>query len=156
MHSNRGIAIAAALTLGWGVALAALLGPSTALASGIVAQTPRPGSETRTSTDGQVTIAVALRDTRPDVVFAVTMDTHAVNLDGYDLAQVAVLRVNQGQETRPSAWVAPPGGHHREGTLTFPGTAADGGPLLGPSVGAIELVIRDVAGVPERVFRWTE
>lgn len=83
------------------------------------------------------------------------MDTHAVDLDGYDLGQLAVLRTDGGREVRPSGWDAPKGGHHRSGTLTFPATAADGSPLIGPTTRAIELVIRDVGGVPERRFRWT-
>ena len=87
-------------------------------------------------------------------VFRVVMDTHAVDLDGYDLRQLAVLRVADGQEVRPSGWDAPKGGHHREGALTFPATFADGSPTLGPSTGTVELVIRDVAGVPARTYRW--
>ena len=34
-------------------------------------------------------------------------------------------------------------------------TAADGSALIAPDTRTIELVIRDIAGVPERVFRWT-
>jgi hypothetical protein len=112
-------------------------------------------ADTQTSVGGQVTIRVTWRGPSVGPTFTVVMDTHAVDLDGYDLAQLAVLRTDQGQQVTPSGWDAPPGGHHREGTLTFPSTTADGSPVLGPSTGTIELVFRDVARVPERVFRWT-
>jgi hypothetical protein len=56
---------------------------------------------------------------------------------------------------RPTGWNAPKGGHHREGTLTFPATESDGSPVIGPDTRSIALIIRDVAGVPERTFRWT-
>ncbi len=83
------------------------------------------------------------------------MDTHVVNLDGYDLKQLAVLRTDQGQEIQPVSWNAPTGGHHRSGTLTFPATLADGTPLIGSNTRNIELVIRNVGGVPERTLKWT-
>lgn len=109
---------------------------------------------TQRSEGGQVTVAVTWGGNEAGPVFRVVMDTHAVDLDGYDLRQLAALRAADGREIRPSGWDAPAGGHHREGTLTFPATAADGSPAIGPSTGTVELVIRDVAGVPERVFRW--
>ena len=83
------------------------------------------------------------------------MDTHAVDLDGYDLRLLVALRTDQGREVRPSGWDAPKGGHHRQGTLTFPTTTTDGSPLLEPDTHTIELVIRDVGGVSERIFQWT-
>ena len=114
-----------------------------------------PGTETQTSEGGQVTIKVTWTDPGIGPVFAVVMDTHSVNLDAYDLAQLAVLRTDQGLEIQPIGWDAPSGSHHREGTLSFPSTAPDGSPLIGAGTTTVELVIRDVAGVPERVLRWT-
>lgn len=109
---------------------------------------------TQTTEGGQVTIAVTWLGPSDGPVFGVVMDTHAVDLDAYDLFQLAVLRTDQGQEVQPIGWDAPSGGHHREGTLTFPPDTPDGSLLIGPSTRGLELVIRDVAGVPERVFRW--
>ena len=43
---------------------------------------------------------------------------------------------------------------HRSGTLIFPTTIADGTPLIGSDAHTIELVTRDIAGVPEPVFIW--
>lgn len=113
------------------------------------------GDATQTNEGGQVTIKATWQGLSAGPVFDVVMDTHAVDLDGYNLTQLAVLRIDGGREVQPAGWDAPKGGHHREGTLTFPATAADGSPLIAPGTRTIELVIRDVAGVSERVLRWT-
>lgn len=110
---------------------------------------------TQTNEGGNVTVKVTWQGTNAGPVFTVALDTHSVNLDSYDLRQLAVLRTDQGVEVSPSGWDAPNGGHHREGRLTFPTTTADGKQVLGQSTRTIELVIRNVAGVPERTFRWT-
>lgn len=138
-----------------GLVLSACAGPESGQTDGDSSGAAQAGAATRTSEGGQVTVKVTWDGTIDPPAFTVVMDTHAVDLDGYDLGQLAVLRTDQGQEMHPAAWVAPKGGHHREGQLTFPAIAADGGPLIGPGTRAIELVLRDVAGVPERIFRWT-
>ena len=80
---------------------------------------------------------------------SVGMNTHSVDLDGFDLKQLARLRLDGGPWVSPTAWDAPPGGHHRGGTLAFgsldPQTLA--------SAKVIELEIRDVA-VPSHLLRW--
>jgi hypothetical protein len=109
---------------------------------------------TQSNESGQVTIAATWLGSSAGPVFNVAMNTHAVDLDGYDLKQLAVLRVDGGREMQPSSWEAPKGGHHRSGTLTFPTTTADGKPFISADTHTVELVIRGVAGVPERVFIW--
>jgi hypothetical protein len=106
------------------------------------------------SEGGQVTIKAIWRGPGEKLVFDVALDTHVIDLDGYDLRQLASLRTDQGREVLPVGWDAPSGGHHRSGTLTFPATGPDGNAVLGPGTGALQLVIRDVAGVSERVFTW--
>jgi hypothetical protein len=120
----------------------------------IAPATTTSAGATQTNEGGQVTIAVTWQGSNIQTVFKVAIDTHAVDLDGYDLKQLAVLRINGGQEIQPISWEAPKGGHHRSGTLIFPATDAAGQPLIASSARTIELVIRDVAGVPERVFTW--
>jgi hypothetical protein len=68
-----------------------------------------------------------------------------VYLDQYDLGELAVLRDDAGKEYHPTSWDSAPGGHHRRGILAF-----------SPPEKAkyLELVIRGVAEVRERVFRW--
>ncbi len=79
--------------------------------------------------------------------FEVAFNTHSVNLD-FDPVALSVLRDDEGREYPAIAWEgAGPGGHHRSGVLRFkiPDYATD----------FIEVVIHDVAGVPERVFHWS-
>ena len=111
---------------------------------------------TQTNEGGQVTIAATWQGSGVGPVFSVAMNTHAVDLDGYDLKQLATLRIDGGPQMQPTSWEAPKGGHHRSGTLTFPMTTANGAPLIAPGTHTVELVIRDVAGVPERVFAWRQ
>jgi hypothetical protein len=106
------------------------------------------------SEGGQVTVTATWVAERRVPVFAVALNTHSVDLDAIDLTTLATLKAG-GAELRPIAWNAAAGGHHRAGELTFPSTTADGRAVIGPETQSIELVIRDVAGVPERTFRWT-
>ncbi len=111
----------------------------------------------QTNQGGSVTIEATWEnpsagDTAP-VRFAIVMDTHSVDLDGYDLGQLALLRNDQGTEVTPETWEAAPGGHHRPGRLTFPQTSG-GQPIVGPQTTRIELIVRDVAGVKERSLQW--
>jgi hypothetical protein len=126
-----------------------------ASAQGAPGQAPAAAGSTQTSEGNQVTVKVTWAGPTSGLVFRVALDTHSVDLDQYDLRVLAVLRVGPGTDVRPSAWDAPKGGHHREGTLTFPAQGPDGKNLLGQDVREITLMIRDVAGVPERTFRWT-
>ncbi|QIN84442.1 hypothetical protein GBA63_18675 [Rubrobacter tropicus] len=114
----------------------------------------KQGAATRTNESGEVTIKVVWEGRDAGPTFDVTMDTHSVDLDGYDLRKLAVLRNDGGQEVRARAWAAPKGGHHREGKLSFPEKASDGGAVIGRDTREITLIIRDVAGVPERSFEW--
>ena len=100
---------------------------------------------------GQVTVAATWNGPNAGPVFTVALDTHSVDLDGIDLSSLAVLRTPAG-DVAATEWAAPKGGHHRSGELRFPATTPDGRPTLG--MGPVELVVRDVAGVPERSFRW--
>ncbi len=85
----------------------------------------------------------------PDTSSAkVAMDTHSVDLDGFDLRQLARLRLDGGGWIGPSAWDAPKGGHHRSGTLTF--GSVDPGAIASARV--IELQIRDVGAA--HLLRW--
>jgi hypothetical protein len=78
--------------------------------------------------------------------FQVVLDTHAVNLDAYDLKTITVLRDDSGKNYLATGAENKGGGHHREIVLTFPKPR--------PEVKRVELVIKDVAGVKERIVRW--
>lgn len=111
----------------------------------------------RSSQGGNVTIDITWENPseagNSSVRFDVAMNTHSVDLDGYDLGELAVLRNDQGVEAMPDKWDAPLGGHHRKGELVF-SKGKNGQPIIGPGTKAIELLIRDVGGVKERSFRW--
>ncbi len=78
-------------------------------------------------------------------VFLVSMNTHSVDLAGYDMAKISELRV-AGRTYAPLRWESTSDdNHHRSGALIF--TKVD---LSLPA----ELVIKAVAGVPVRTFRW--
>jgi hypothetical protein len=78
--------------------------------------------------------------------FKIRMDTHSVELEE-DMTAVATLSDDQGREYTPVKWDgAGPGGHHRSGTLEFP--------ILEGRPKSVTLVIRDIANIPERIFKW--
>ena len=99
---------------------------------------------------GAVTVDVKwLGEQRDNLLLEVSMNTHSVNLDTYDLRELAQLRDDNGKEYLPASWDSQSGGHHRRGILTF---QIPDSPGAGPKY--LELIIRDVAGIKERVFRW--
>ena len=84
------------------------------------------------------------------LMFDVSMNTHSVDLDQYDLGELAVLRDDTGNEYHPVSWDSASGGHHRQGTLTFPVPDS-----LSPGKAKyVEIMIRDVADIEERVLKW--
>lgn len=107
-------------------------------------------------TTGAVAVQAAWdfeRTTRTSIHLMVLMETHTVNLDNVDLSTLAVLRNDKGRQVTPAVWDAPPGGHHRSGTLVFSVDENDP-PLIERETEYIELVISGVAGVPQRVLHW--
>ena len=103
---------------------------------------------TRTHSGGSVTVPVtylnpgALNGPR----FQVVLETHSVNLNGYDLKSLTILRDSTGKSYVPVKVENKGGGHHRTVTLKFP--------KLSDRSKFLDLVIQNVAGVAERVFHW--
>ncbi len=105
----------------------------------------------QSNTGGSVTIDVEWIKAEDDsLIFDVSMNTHSVDLDQYDIGQLAILRDNTGKEYHPVSWDSAPGGHHRRGTLSFPLPDS----LNQGSTSYIEIVIQDIAGINERVLKW--
>jgi len=78
--------------------------------------------------------------------FEIRMTTHSVDLS-YDMVAVSVLKDDQGREYRALTWNgSPPGGHHRSGELEFPAMAN--------GVKSVTLYLKNISGVPERIFEW--
>ncbi|MBI5300619.1 MAG: hypothetical protein HY868_00665 [Chloroflexi bacterium] len=121
---------------------------STSAAQPSAAKSSSAAFETKSNEGGSVTVKVtplALSIEQP-LAFDIVMDTHSVDLSD-DMTKVALLRDDKGKEFQPTAWEgAGPGGHHREGKLKF-GTLTN-------KPKYVELVIKGLANVPERVFRW--
>jgi hypothetical protein len=113
------------------------------------AQPAAPAFQTQSNDEKAVTVEVTplnLPQGGSTLDFEVVFNTHSVDL-GFDPVATSVLRDDAGREYPAMEWQGDgPGGHHRSGTLRFkvPDEASD----------SVEVVIRDVAGVPERVFRW--
>jgi hypothetical protein len=103
---------------------------------------------TQTVSGGGVTAKVTYLNpkTGDDPSFQVTLDTHSVGLDSYDFKTLALLRDGTGKTYLPAKVENKGGGHHRQVTLTFP--------KMSPDAKRVEIVIKDVAGVKERTFRW--
>jgi len=80
-------------------------------------------------------------------VFNVVLDTHSVELDQYRFEDIVVLRDQSGGEHRPELTSSKGSGHHREATVQFKDADLSGSDY-------VELVIKDVAGVPERVLKF--
>jgi hypothetical protein len=105
---------------------------------------------TQTVSGGGVTVTVTYvnpgKDESPR--FQVALNTHSVALDSYDFKTLALLRDGVGKTYAPTKVENKGGGHHRQVILTFP--------KIAPDAKRVEIVIKDVAGVKERTFRWTE
>lgn len=78
--------------------------------------------------------------------FDIVFETHSVDLS-FDVAKQSILVDDKGNDFGQPVWDgSPPGGHHRSGTLTFDSSLAQ--------TNNVELIIKNVAGIPERKFRW--
>jgi hypothetical protein len=101
------------------------------------------------SSAGGVTVAITPQNLGAGAKswdFKVVLDTHSGSLDD-DLIRSAVLLDGKSGRHVPVKWEgAGPGGHHREGTLTF--TA------ISPRPEAIELRIQRPGEPKPRVFNW--
>ena len=101
------------------------------------------------SSTGGVTVAVTPQNLAASARswdFKVALDTHSQDLND-DLVRSAALLDDKGSRHPPVKWEgAGPGGHHREGTLTFK--------AISPLPAAIELQIQRPGESSPRSFRW--
>ena len=124
--------------------------PSPSPPSGSPSNVPTNGL-VQSNTDSAVTIDMEwIKAKDGSLIFSVAMNTHSVDLDQYDLGELTILRDDADNEYHPVSWDSAPGGHHRMGTLTFPlpDSVSQGNAKY------IEVMIRDIAGIEERVFKW--
>ncbi len=104
---------------------------------------------TQTLTDGTVTYKVTPKNLTTRAAtwdFEIILDTHTGSLD-QDLVAIVRLVDDKGSKYKSTQWEgAPPGGHHREGTLKFsPFTSR-------PAF--IELTVQTTDNTKEISLRW--
>lgn len=102
---------------------------------------------------GAVTVEITplnLDDSGKTFDFQVSLNTHSVDLS-IDLAPLATLTTDTGKTVQAVRWDAPLGGHHVEGTLSFPTETYGNSFLTGVSQITLKLVNVDA---PERIFIW--
>jgi hypothetical protein len=133
----------------WLKVLNALALVGTILVTGEVSAADPSSTLARQVGGGGVTVtATFLKDQGDATAIKLALETHSVNLDGYKWETIASLRDDRGK-TYPLQAVenASGGGHHRQAILRF------GKP--GREARTVELIVKDVAGVKERTFRWS-
>ena len=85
------------------------------------------------------------------VLLEVEFTTHSGDLSRLDMTVLSAIRAG-GQEYAPMAWESiSDDSHHRAGVLIFARTAPDGASL---DAGTVELAMKGIGNVTERVFRW--
>lgn len=124
-----------------GLIMASFMGSGESYAAGMT-------DATQTVSGGGVTVAVTYVNpsNNQSPRFEVALNTHSVGLDSYDFKTLAVLRDGTGKTYSPIKVENKGGGHHRQVTLTFP--------KISPKAKRVEIVIKDIAEVKERTFRW--
>ena len=116
------------------------------IVAGVFAASSSTSSASNSS--GGVTVKATYMTPQPqsELRFEIVIDTHTVDLDGYDLQKLALLRDAGGKTYEPVKVDAKGSGHHRSAEIYFPR----------PTGGAqqVDLVIQDIAGVKERVLHF--
>lgn len=97
--------------------------------------------KTQEKEEAGVTVKVTSRGGEATLQFQVSLDTHSVDLGAYRFDEVVVLRAG-GKEYRPRVLSEEAQGHHRAATVEFDN----------PGARKMEIIVRGVAGVAERVF----
>ncbi len=92
-------------------------------------------------------------DPLKEMVFLIAMNTHSVDLLGYNMAKLTILKDSKGNELKPvGGWQSvSEGGHHRSGYLIF---SRPDGLELSDQAGSLELLVKNISEVPERSLIW--
>ncbi len=99
--------------------------------------------KTQEREEAGVTAKVSLESMNGAITFKIVLETHTVDLEKYKFDEIVVLRA-AGKEYK--AWVKSleGSGHHRSAVIEFDN----------PKAKEVEIVIKDVAGVKERLFKF--
>jgi hypothetical protein len=96
---------------------------------------------------GPVTVGVTLvhDEAGAPMRVKVVLDTHSVDLESIELRDAVVMRLGDGREVLANRIEEAKGdAHHRQATLVF----------SAPAAGPVQVVVKNVGNVSERVFRW--
>lgn len=99
--------------------------------------------QTQEKSDAGVTVKVTREGTDGAMTFKVALETHTVDLEKYKFDEIVVLRAD-GKEYKARVKSQEGSGHHRSAVVEFDN----------PKTKEVEIVIKDVAGVRERVFKF--
>ncbi len=135
----------------WLTILVALIGVTTfAAGEAVPAFDGSTGKFTQQVAGNGVTVtATLLKDQPESTAIKLALDTYFVNLIRYDFEELAILRDDTGK-TYPLTAVeqaSPRKLRYRQAVLRFG--------KVNPDAKTIELIVKDVAGVKERTFRWS-
>jgi hypothetical protein len=81
------------------------------------------------------------------ISFRLILNTHSVDLEQYDIQNLSSLIIDKGTPTAATKWEPSGAGHHFKGILHFSETLPSGKHQL-------QLVVRNLDNVKERVFEW--
>lgn len=95
--------------------------------------------------EGGVRITIKPTNITNFLSLEVSLDTHSVDLDEYNLKELAYLRDSKGNIRKPLSWESDGGGHHVSGFLKFESVDHTNG---------FEIIIENIGGVKQRVFKW--
>jgi hypothetical protein len=103
----------------------------------------------------EVSVTYLVDDSDKELQFRIALNTHSVDLSQFSMDKLTYLRTDKGKEYKAlPGWDAPAeGSHHTTGTVRF-AKESNGKPVIGKDARYFEIVIRDLAGVKERVFKW--
>lgn len=99
--------------------------------------------KTQERSEAGVTVKVSLEGKGDTITVKVALNTHTVALDRYKFDEIVALRAG-GKEYKPRVKSQEGSGHHRSAVVEFDN----------PKAKEVEIVIKDVAGVKERVFKF--
>lgn len=102
-----------------------------------------------------VTFENPLQDDQEYLVFRTQLNTHSVDLDGYDYGKLATIQTSEGiRITDGIIWEKPEGDvHHFVGYYKVP-RIIDGKDILTRDTAYLELRITGIDRVEDRTFRW--
>lgn len=90
-----------------------------------------------------------------DLQFQIVLNTHSVDLSKFSLDKLTYLKTDTAKEYKALPGWDVPGedSHHTTGTVRF-AKDSNSKPVISQNTRYFQIIIRNVAGVKERVFKW--